>query len=125
MSNLSSINVLGSEFTRYIAVQGEASFYFSEKKSEQAIIMSLAHFPSGPVLLGIQDTPESLYDISDLRQVVNEEKAEALAQEVLVEVEETKRDLREKRHSNHWPRQAAYFAEQERFNRSAFVNRVW
>ena len=112
MSNLSSVNVLGPEFTRYIAVQGESRFYFSEKKSEQAIIVALNHFPSGPVLLGIVDTEDSLYDISELREVVEEIPVSALVNdgEVEVEVAPKKRGGRNPpRNSNHGPRQAAYF----------------
>lgn len=70
MSNSSKVTVLGSEFTRYIATCDGAELYFSERKTVDAISKSLAHFPEGKVSLGIVDQPESMHDISDLRDLV-------------------------------------------------------
>lgn len=109
MSNKTSINVLGVEFTRFIAVCEGREFYFAEKKSDVAIKTALGHFPSGKVALGIVETADSLYDISDLRDLVVEVEADE-AGEVEVEPVAKKRGGRNPpRNSNHSPRQAAYF----------------
>ena len=108
MSNNSTVKSLGNEFTRYIASSEGREFYFSETSDEKAIKVALAHFPEGNVGLGLQDTPDSLYDISDLREVVDAEQVLDEHSEV-VEVAKKRGRRNPPRNSNHGPRQAAYF----------------
>lgn len=106
---ISSIAILGNEYTRYLALCGDEALYLSETKADTAIEKALKHFPSGKVVLGIVDNDDSFSDISDLREVVKIEAVEALDAPEVVNVSKKRGARNPPRNSNHGPRQFAYF----------------
>ena len=118
MSNSSKVSILGAEYTRFLAICENASFYFSDKIDDGAIAKALAHFPDGKVFLGFPDEPLSFHDISDLREIAGEVLPEPGEWKPIVNnVVKHKTGRIPPRHSAHSKRQAIYFETSGAFKR--------
>ena len=105
--NKSVGSVLGSEFTRYIAVSGGCEFYFSETRHEKAIKVAQEFFQPANVFLGLQESEEALYCIGAFEEPRTEESE--VEPGVVGQVAKKRGGRNPPRNSNHNARQAAYF----------------